>query len=163
MAGNKSGRRSKVGERYFEEFRTLFWERPQTTFDLVHNANIATRHAQERRRNRTPPPTYEEVSSMLSYRESPASQRDRSASPTRRVPSRRGEVSNLDNINNINIADEARSGISPEINQGHSNSRDLSSNLPNIPLSRNESDISMQDVGGSQPVSYMESINEEKR
>ncbi|CAG8572038.1 1755_t:CDS:2, partial [Diversispora eburnea] len=30
---------------------------------------------------RRPPPTYEEVSSMLSYRESPAGQRDRSASP----------------------------------------------------------------------------------
>ncbi|RHZ78156.1 hypothetical protein Glove_167g40 [Diversispora epigaea] len=175
MAGNKSGRRSKVGERYFEEFRAHFWERPQTTFDLVHNANIATRRAQERRRNRTPPPTYEEVLSMLSYRESPAGQRDRSASPTRRVPSRRVEVSSLDNASNI--ANETReaeasllrnSDISPEINLGHNDSSNLSSNLtnitrPNISLSRNESDISMQDVGGSQPLSYMESINEEER
>ncbi|RHZ45578.1 hypothetical protein Glove_669g20 [Diversispora epigaea] len=64
MCQYKAGRRNKVGERYFEEFRTFFWERPQTTFDLVHNANIATRRAQERRHNRTPPLTYEEVSLM---------------------------------------------------------------------------------------------------
>ncbi|RHZ44061.1 hypothetical protein Glove_767g8 [Diversispora epigaea] len=86
MAGNKSGRQSKVGERYFEKFRTRFWKRPQKCH------------------NRIPPPTYEEVSSMLSYRESPASQKDRSASPTCRILSRRGEVSN----NASNIVNETR-------------------------------------------------------
>ncbi|CAG8788344.1 24599_t:CDS:1, partial [Dentiscutata erythropus] len=49
--------------------------------------------------NCTPPPTYKEVSSMLnmSRRESPTSQRDRSASPTRRNPTRRDETTNRDN------------------------------------------------------------------
>ncbi|RHZ61213.1 hypothetical protein Glove_349g16 [Diversispora epigaea] len=37
------------------------------------------------------------------------------------------------------------------INQSFNNS-----NLSNVPLSQNESDISMQDVGGSQPLSLME-------
>jgi len=28
MAGNRTGRRSRTGVRYFEEFRFRFWERP---------------------------------------------------------------------------------------------------------------------------------------
>ncbi|CAG8833683.1 27856_t:CDS:2, partial [Gigaspora margarita] len=74
MAGSSSGKRSRTGERYFEEFRTRFWERPEMQFDQIHNVNASSRRREERRRNRTPPPTYEEVSSMLnmSRRESPA-------------------------------------------------------------------------------------------
>ncbi|CAG8850675.1 16466_t:CDS:1, partial [Racocetra persica] len=55
-----------------------------------------------RRRNRTPPPTYE-VPSILSTsrRESTTNQRNRSASPTRRVPSRRDENNNRDNVNDV--------------------------------------------------------------
>ncbi|CAG8705763.1 1442_t:CDS:2, partial [Acaulospora morrowiae] len=123
---------SRTGERYFEEFRSRFWERPETPFDLVHNANTSTRR---RHRNRTP--TYDEVSSLLSRRESSIGQRDRSASPTRRVLSRRNEVVNRNNAN------EGQSINSSEIIQRHNDSNNLSSNLTNIPLSQNESDTSV--------------------
>ncbi|CAG8616691.1 10578_t:CDS:2 [Acaulospora morrowiae] len=103
MAGSSSGKRSRTGEQYFEEFRTHFWERPETHFDQIQNVNTSSRRREERWRNRIPPPTYEEVSSMLnmSHRESPAGQRDRSASPTRRTPSRRDETINRDNASNL--------------------------------------------------------------
>ncbi|CAG8629948.1 1739_t:CDS:2, partial [Diversispora eburnea] len=140
MAGNHAGRRSKVGERYLRNFELSSGRDHKRHFDLVHNANIATRRAQERRRNRT-------------------------------------HLQLMRKCHQCNIADETRevkasllrnSDISPKINLGHNDSSNLSSNLtnitrPNIFLSRNESDISMQDVGGSQPLSYMESINEEER
>ncbi|CAG8806849.1 11276_t:CDS:2, partial [Racocetra persica] len=76
-------------------------------FDQIHNVNASSRRREERRRNRTSPPTYEEVSSMInmSRRESPASQRDQSASPTRRNPTRRDETTNRDNVSNVNDAD----------------------------------------------------------
>ncbi|KAF0488582.1 hypothetical protein F8M41_022246 [Gigaspora margarita] len=125
MAGSSSGKRSRTGERYFEEFCTRFWERP-------------------------------EVSTMLnmSRRESPASQRDRSASPTRRIPTRRDKTTNRDNVSNVNDADR---------NLGH-NTNDVARNLdnaiyssltnlanttstPNISASQNDSDISMANVG----------------
>ncbi|CAG8711939.1 8547_t:CDS:2, partial [Cetraspora pellucida] len=72
----------------------------RTPFDLVHSANTSTRR---RYRNRTPPPTYDGVSSIpsMNRREFTAGQRDRSASPTRRVPSRRDENTNRDNVNNL--------------------------------------------------------------
>ena len=61
----------------------------------------------------------------MSRRESPAGQRDRSASPTRRTPSRRDETTNRDNINNVNDADG---------NSGH-NTNDLGRNLDNATYS----------------------------
>ncbi|CAG8819125.1 29100_t:CDS:2, partial [Racocetra persica] len=76
-------------------------------FDQIHNVNAFSKRKEERRRNRTLPPIYEEVSSMInmSRRESPTGQRDRSASSTRRNPTRRDETTNRDNINNVNDAD----------------------------------------------------------
>ncbi|CAG8699608.1 4189_t:CDS:2 [Gigaspora margarita] len=38
----------------------------ETVFDQVHNANTSSRRRELRCRNHTPPPTYDEVSSMLS-------------------------------------------------------------------------------------------------
>ncbi|KAF0529169.1 gag-pol fusion protein [Gigaspora margarita] len=126
MVGSSSGKRSRTGERYFEEFRTCFWERPVAV-------NLA-------------------------------SQRDRSASLTQRIPTRRDETTNQDNVSNVNDADR---------NLGH-NTNDVARNLdnaiyssltnlanttstPNISASQNDSDISMADIGGSQP---LEPINE---
>ncbi|CAG8797345.1 24984_t:CDS:1, partial [Dentiscutata erythropus] len=62
---------------------------------------------EEKRQNHIPPPTYEEVSSMINMSccESPASQRDRSASPTWRNLTRRDETTNRDNVSNVNDAD----------------------------------------------------------
>ncbi|CAG8835817.1 254_t:CDS:1, partial [Racocetra persica] len=78
-----------------------------TQFDQIHNVNASSRRREERQRNCTPSPTYEEVSSMInmSRRESPAGQRDRSASPTRRNPTRRDETTNRENVSNVNDAD----------------------------------------------------------
>ncbi|CAG8626563.1 13932_t:CDS:2, partial [Ambispora leptoticha] len=151
-------------------------------FDQIRNVNTSSRRREERRRNRTPPPTYEEVSSMLnmSRRESPAGQRDRSASPTRRIPSRRDETTNRDNASNLgghlgnntnNVGGNSRNNTNDAGgNSSHNtNSVDENSNnnmthndthglLSNISASQNDSDISMADVEGSQP---LEPINEE--
>ncbi|CAG8589769.1 3574_t:CDS:2 [Diversispora eburnea] len=113
MSGNNSGHRSKV----------------EIQFDIIHNTNVVTRHAQEIVPS---PPTYEEVSSILSHREFPAGQR----------------------AQNIN---------SSEINQILNDSNNSSSNLLNMPLSQNESDVSIPDLRGSQSFSHMGSINEEER
>ncbi|CAG8658190.1 9597_t:CDS:2, partial [Diversispora eburnea] len=111
-----------------------------TPFDILHNENTSARR---RHRNHTPLPTYE-VPSILSTsrRESTTNQRNRSASPTRRIPSERDENSSRDNV--------TYESLSKLIN--------ITSAL-NISASQNDSDFSMPDVGGgSQP---LESINEE--
>ncbi|CAJ0831787.1 5653_t:CDS:2, partial [Entrophospora sp. SA101] len=56
----------------------------KTQFDQIHNANTSARRREESRRSRTPPPSYEEVSSMLDRREVSASHRGRSMSPSGR-------------------------------------------------------------------------------
>ncbi|CAH1765722.1 4756_t:CDS:2, partial [Entrophospora sp. SA101] len=47
----------------------------KTRFDQIHNANTSARRREESQRSRTPPPSYEEVSSMLDRREVSASHR----------------------------------------------------------------------------------------
>ncbi|RIB24317.1 hypothetical protein C2G38_2070217 [Gigaspora rosea] len=103
----------------------------------------------------------------MSRRESPASQRDRSASPTRRNLTRRDETTNRDNVSNINDADRNSCHNTNDVGRNLDNTTYLSlpnlantTSTPNISLSRNDSDISMPDIGGSQP-SCMENINEE--
>ncbi|CAG8679869.1 22721_t:CDS:2 [Gigaspora rosea] len=136
MAGNRAGRRTRTGAQYFEKFCSHFWERPETQFDQIHNINASSRQREIRRRNRTSPPSYEEISFMMSHRESTTTQRDCSASPDRRVSSNRRV---------INTAPECR----PE------------GSLFRYNASQNDSDISMPDIGGSQPPSCIENINEE--
>ncbi|CAG8673028.1 3409_t:CDS:2 [Ambispora leptoticha] len=150
IAGSRTGKRSRTGERYFEEFRSRFWARPETPFDLMHNANASTRR---RHRNRTPPPTYE-VPSIPN--ESPG----RSASPTRRVPSRRDENTNRNNVNNLggnlgNNTNNVGGNSSNNINDAggnlggnldnaiYSSSSELANitSALNISASRNDSDL----------------------
>ncbi|CAG8525860.1 17399_t:CDS:2 [Gigaspora rosea] len=169
IAGSKTGKRSRAGERYFEEFNSHFWERPETPFDILHNANTSTRR---RRRNRTPPPTYE-VPSILSTsrRESTTNQRNRSASPIRRVPSRRDENSNRDNVNSA--VGHSLANVNDVCGDSGNSTNDASGNLSNVTYSssselinitsalnlsasQNDSDLSMPDIGGP-----LESINEE--
>ncbi|RIB16539.1 hypothetical protein C2G38_2090616, partial [Gigaspora rosea] len=57
----------------------------------------------------------------MNHRESSTSQRDRSASTTRRNPIRRDETTNRDNVSNVNDADG---------NSGH-NTNDIGRNLDN--------------------------------
>nr|CAG8579401.1 14138_t:CDS:2 [Entrophospora candida] len=113
IAGSRTGKRSRAGERFFEDFNSHFWERPETPFDILHNTNTSTKR---RRRNRTPPPSYE-VSTILSTsrRESTTNQRNQSASPTQRATSERNENNsetattnnNQDNRRNENTTETA--------------------------------------------------------
>ena len=133
----------------------------------MHNTNTSTR---KRRRNRTPPPTYE-VSSILSTsrRESTTNQRNRSASPIRRATRGRNEDvsktvttgNNRDNGNNGNNVNDVSGDLDNATYSSSSELANITSAL-NISASRNDSDFSMSDVGGSQPPSYMEPINEEE-
>src|SRR6266511_1904197 len=128
----------------------------------MHNANASTRR---RYRNRTPPPTYEVPSiPNMSRRESTTNQRNRSASPTRRVPGRRDENTNRDNVNNLgrdldNNTNNAGGNLDNATYSSSSELANMTSAL-NISASQNDSDFSMSDIGGSQPP-HMESINEE--
>ncbi|CAG8544024.1 10087_t:CDS:2 [Diversispora eburnea] len=94
IAGNNSERQSKV----------------ETPFDMIHNSNIAMGRAQERCRNRTPPPTYDELTSMIgsSCRESSAEEaRERSSSVVDRRIQRQSPYISLTrdeiNINTNNL------------------------------------------------------------
>jgi hypothetical protein len=102
MAGSRRARRNRLGAQYFDEFRTHFWERPEDEFDRIRTINTSNRRRNRDVGNITP--SIEEVSSMLNRRrrELPTGQRERSASPTRRTPSRRDETTNQDNANNVN-------------------------------------------------------------
>ncbi|GBC08806.1 hypothetical protein RclHR1_00840007 [Rhizophagus clarus] len=48
MWGDDRGRYTDIGEKYFEEFSTLFWHRPASTIQNVQRTNTLT----HRRRNR---------------------------------------------------------------------------------------------------------------
>ncbi|CAJ0749948.1 8760_t:CDS:2 [Entrophospora sp. SA101] len=98
MAGNRTGWRTRTAEKYFDEFCSHFWERPETQFNQIHNVNRSSRRREERQRSRTPPPSYEEVSLMLNLREISASQREQSRSPCRTSNDSRMNV----NINQSN-------------------------------------------------------------
>ncbi|KAF0479761.1 hypothetical protein F8M41_023796 [Gigaspora margarita] len=150
MGRNRAGHRTRTGAQYFEEFRSHFWERPETQFNQIHNINASSRQREIRRHNRTPPPSYEEISSIMSRRKSTTTQRDRTASPDHRVSSNRRVSTN----NNENNEGENR----PKGSLLHNTAPER---RPEGSLLRNNSDISMPDIGGSQPPSCIENINEE--
>ncbi|CAG8754877.1 7263_t:CDS:1, partial [Funneliformis mosseae] len=58
MNGSRIARRSQVGARYFDEFRSHFWERPEDPFDRIRNMNIYNRKCS--RRGSSPTPSIEE-------------------------------------------------------------------------------------------------------
>nr|CAG8558089.1 64_t:CDS:2 [Entrophospora candida] len=134
MAGNRNGRRTRVAEKYFDEFRSRFWERPEMQFDQIHNVNRSSRRREE------------EVSSMLDRREVSASHRDQSASPTRRTPGRRDETINQDNASNVNDAggnlDNNTNNVGGNLdNATYSSSSELANMASNLNISapRNDS------------------------
>jgi hypothetical protein len=61
-------RRSRAGVKYFDEFRTHFWERPEDSFDRIRNMNIYNRR--QNRRSSSPVPSIEEVEQVLGQRSS---------------------------------------------------------------------------------------------
>ncbi|CAG8611661.1 10578_t:CDS:2 [Diversispora eburnea] len=166
MAGNRRARRSRTGAQYFNEFRTHFWERPEDDFDRIRNMNTSNRRQRRIRRNNTPAPSTGEVEHVLGQT-SPDNRRSRRTSIDSRR-SRRRSASPSHNPN-VGATDEAQNNNSSEMNQSHADSNNVPSNFSeeptrqNMNLSENESDVSMHDVGSSQPLSHMESINEEER
>ncbi|CAG8540758.1 12118_t:CDS:2 [Cetraspora pellucida] len=116
---------------------------PELEYDTLRNSVHVFGRDQQ---NCTPPPTYEEVLSMLNMSR---------------------YESSANNINNVNNADGNSGHNTNDVGKNLNNVTYLSlSNLanitsnPNISASQNDSDISMPDIGGSQP-SCMENINEE--
>ena len=169
MLGRRGARRNRMGAQYFDEFRTHFWKRPEDEFDRIRTINTSNRRRSRNMGNITPAPSIEEVSSMLnrSRRESPTGQRDRSASPIRRTPSRRDETTNRDNASNVNNTSKNLNNNTNNVgrnlgNATYSSSSELANMISklNTSASRNDSDHSMHDVEDSQPP-QVESINEE--
>lgn len=68
MNGSRTARRSRTGAKYFEEFRSHFWEKPEDSFDRIRNMNISNR-----RRGRgivSPAPSIDVVEQVLDQRSS---------------------------------------------------------------------------------------------
>ncbi len=76
MSG-KSKARSRTGARYFDEFRTHFWERPENEFDRVRGINTFNWRRNRGSGNITPTPSTREVE-----RELRSSERQLSRSPS---------------------------------------------------------------------------------
>ncbi|CAG8829609.1 27498_t:CDS:2 [Gigaspora margarita] len=163
MARNHAECRTRTGAQYFEEFHSHFWERPETQFDQIHNINASSRQQEIRCHNRTSPPSYKEILSIMSCCESTTTQRNSLTSPDHRTSSNRIVSTDRNNENNedknrpeglllcnngnnlVNTAPEHRSEGSLFRNNA----------------SQNDSDISMPDIGGSKPPSCIENINKE--
>lgn len=98
MNGSRTARRSRTGVRYFDEFRTHFWEKPEDAFDRIRNMSISNR-----RRGRgilSPAPSIEVVEQVLSRRTSRRRSRSRSNQRGRtrsESPSRNEDDSNIGN------------------------------------------------------------------
>jgi len=99
MNGSRTARRSRTGVRYFDEFRTHFWEKPEDVFDRIRNMSISNR-----RRGRgivSSAPSIEVVEQVLSQRTSSRRSQSRSQnnqrSRTRSESPSRNEYSNTGN------------------------------------------------------------------
>jgi hypothetical protein len=63
MNGSQKAKRSQADVKYFDEFRTHFLERPEDSFDRIHNMNISNRRRS--RRSSSPTPSIGEVEQAL--------------------------------------------------------------------------------------------------
>ncbi|RIB26544.1 hypothetical protein C2G38_2030122 [Gigaspora rosea] len=152
MAENRRARRSRTGAQYFDEFCTHFWERPEDEFDRIRNINSSNRRRNRDVGNTTPAPPIEEVEHALT---SPPPIESLSPQPP---PYLRGEDAIASGV-----TDEAQNNNQSQDSSNYEvavSGSNLTPDLLNLSLSRNESDISMPDIGGSQPPSCMENINE---
>ncbi|CAI2201954.1 8224_t:CDS:2, partial [Funneliformis geosporum] len=76
MNGSRTARRSRTGAKYFEEFRSHFWEKPEDSFDRIRNMNISNR-----RRGRgivSPAPSIDMIEQVLDQRSSSRRSQSRS-------------------------------------------------------------------------------------
>ena len=132
MNGSRTTRRSRAGARYFDEFRSHFWERPEDPFDRIRNMNISNRRRS--RRDSSPAPSIEEVERALSQRSS--SRRSRRSRSNQRgrthseLPSRNEDGNTGDPAGGgDNMTTSSIQPPSYEANQQSSNSADDEVNL----------------------------------
>ena len=131
MNGSRTARRSRAGARYFDEFRSHFWERPEDPFDRIRNMNISNR--KRSRRGSSPAPSIEEVERALSQRSSSRRSRSRSnqRGRTRSESPSRNEDGNTGNPagGGGNMTTSSVQPPSYEANQQSSNNADDEVNL----------------------------------
>jgi len=82
-------------------------------FDQIHNANTSARRREESWRSHTPPPSYDEVLSMLDCREVSARHRGRSMSPSGRSNSSRRHSNVNQGIGGASTAETNRQNPEP--------------------------------------------------
>src|SRR3989337_3906475 len=131
MNGSRTARRSRTGVRYFDEFRTHFWEKPEDAFDRIRNMSISNR-----RRGRgivSPAPSIEVVEQVLGQRTSSRRSRSRSnhRGRTRSESPSRNEDGNTGNPTRGggNMTTSSVQPPSYEANQQSSNNADDEVNL----------------------------------
>ena len=130
---------SRTGTRYFDEFRTHFWEKPEDAFDRIRNMSISNR-----RRDRgfvSPAPSIEVVEQVLGQRTSSRRSRSRSnqrnrtrsESPSRPSPAPplpRNEDGDTENPGNDG-ANTATSSIQPPSYEASTTNQQSSNNADN--------------------------------
>ncbi|CAG8843175.1 26749_t:CDS:2, partial [Gigaspora margarita] len=177
LMGNRRARRSRTGTQYFNEFRTHFWERPEDEFDRIRNINSSNRRRNRDVGNTTLAPPIEEVEHALSMRssvrqlnQSPSiiSRRSQRHSPYPILPHDNTNMNNPVSEQNIStlpppietlspqpppysrVTDEAQNNNQSQDSSNHEvavSGSNLTPDLLNLSLSRNDSDISMPDIG----------------
>ncbi len=120
MSG-KSKARSRTGARYFDEFRTHFWERAEDEFDRVRGINTFNKRRNRGSGNITPAPSTREVerelrsserrlsrSPSISRSQSPPISRRQSPSVGRRqsLPVRQRRFSTIPPVSSLTTNDE---------------------------------------------------------
>ncbi|RIB20441.1 hypothetical protein C2G38_2244572 [Gigaspora rosea] len=143
-----------------EKFINLVWDykRPEDEFDRIRNINSSNRRRNRNVGNTTPAPPIEEVEHALSTRSS------RPPPPIESLSPQPPHYSQDEDAIASGVTDEAQNNNQSQDSSNYEvaiSSSNLTPDLLNLSLSRNESDISMPDIGGSQPPSCMENINEE--
>ncbi|KAF0473304.1 hypothetical protein F8M41_024897 [Gigaspora margarita] len=166
MAGNRRARRSRTGAQYFDKFCTHFWERSEDEFDRIRNIN-SSNHSRRSQRY-LPYPTSTHYNTNINNPGMRNSEQNISVPlpPIKLLSPQPPPYSRGEDVIASGVTDEAQNNNQSQDSSNYEvavSGSNLTPDLLNLSLSRNESDISMPDIGDSQPPSCMENINEEER
>ncbi|CAG8844185.1 16623_t:CDS:2, partial [Gigaspora margarita] len=153
MAGSRRARRNRLGAQYFDEFRTHFWERSEYEFDRIRTLNTSNRRRNRDVGNTTPAPSVEEV------------EHQKISGPPPPIETLSPQPPRGEDAIASGVTDEAQNNNQSQDSSNYEvavSGSNLTPDLLNLSLSRNESDAIMHDIG-SQPLFHTESINEEER
>ncbi|RIB02014.1 hypothetical protein C2G38_2229082 [Gigaspora rosea] len=174
MASNRRARRSRTGAQYFDKFCTHFWERSEDEFDRICNINSSNCWRNRDVENTTPAPSIEKVEHVLSMRSSvrritglylllvEGQNISVPPPPIKTLSPQPPSYSRGENAIASGVTNETQNNNQSQDSSNYEialSSSNLTPDLLNLSLSRNESDAIMHDIG-SQPLFYMESINE---